>query len=154
MSNNVAIAKVKKGDTVIMQAFTGMKLGVKEVVAADKTTVTVATNNGEVVFNRKTGKQIEPEPKAERFASSIIPDDGSYVAPQRKKKSKPAKASTKKAAETEADEDEEDEDEKPAPKKTKKSAPAKKSKKQPEPEPEEDDEDDDEWDDDDFEEVE
>ena len=156
MANNVAIAKVKKGDTVILCAFTGMKIGVKTVVAADKTTVTIGTDKGEIVFNRKTAKQIEPEPKAERFANSIIPDDGSYKAPVRKKKEKPAKAVKKAKAEPEVD-DEEEEEEVPAPKKTtkKKPAPKKPAKKQPEPEEDEDDfeDDDDEFDDDDFEEV-
>lgn len=161
MANNVSITKVKKGDTVILCAFTGMKIGVKEVVAANKTTVTIATDKGEAVFDRKTAKQINPEPKAPRFANSIIPDDGSYVAPQRKKKAKPAKKVAKKAKpEPEVEEDdEEDEEETPAPKKATKKAPAKKKAvKQSEPEDEDDedgDEDEDEeWDDDDFEEVE
>lgn len=150
----VTIAKVKKGNTVIMCAFTGMKIGVFEVVAADKNTVTVSTTKGEIVFDRKTGKQIEPEPKAPRFANSIIPDDGSYVPPQRGKKAKPAKKAAKAKTKPEADDDDEEEaEETPAPKKAKK-APAKKAAKKPEPDPEEDEDDDDDWDDDDFEEVE
>lgn len=156
MANNVLIAKAKKGDTVILCAFTGMKIGVKEVVAADKTTVTIGTDKGELVFDRKTAKQIEPKPKAPRFANSIIPNDGSYTAPVRKKKAKPAKKATKKA-EPEETEDEDETEEAPAPKKATKKAPAKKTKKpEPAPEPEEEDEDDEEeeWDDDDFEEVE
>lgn len=157
MANNVSIAKAKKGDTVILCAFTGMKIGVKEVVAANKSTVTIGTDKGEAVFDRKTAKQIDPEPKAPRFANSIIPDDGSYVPPQRKKKAKPAKKAAKKAKpEPEVEEDdEEDEEETPAPKKATKKAPAKKKAvKQPEPEEDADEDEDEEWDDDDFEEVE
>ena len=104
------VSKIKKGNKVIMVAFTGMKLGVFEVVAADKETITVGTNKGERVFDRKTGKQIEPEPKAPRFASSIIPDDGSYVAPvpgRKKKAETPKKATKKKKPEPEEIEEEE-----------------------------------------------
>ena len=122
------VSKIKKGNKVIMVAFTGMKLGVFEVVAADKETITVGTKNGERVFDRKTGKQIEPEPKAPRFASSIIPDDGSYVAPVPGRKKK-AEAETPKKA-------------------------TKKKKPEPEEVEEEEIEDDEEFDDDDFEEVE
>lgn len=156
MANNVSIAKVKKGDTVILCAFTGMKIGVKSVTAADKSTVTIGTDKGEIVFDRKTAKQIEPEPKAARFANSIIPDDGSYTPPARKKKDKPAKKATKKAKAAEEPEVEEEEvEETPAPKKaTKKKPAAKKPVKKPEPDPVEDDDDDDDFDDDDFEEVE
>lgn len=150
---------IKKGSKVILKAFTGMKLGVKEVTAADKNTITIATDDGrELVFDRKTLKQIDPEPKAPRFANSIMEDDGSYVPPQRKKKAKPApKKAAKKAKPEPEDEEEDEEEETPAPKKTKK-APAKKAapKKKPEPVEEDDDDDfdDDDFDDDDFEEVE
>lgn len=151
MANNVSIAKVKKGNTVILCAFTGMKIGVKDVTAADKNTVTIATDKGELVFDRKTAKQIEPEPKAARFANFIIEDDGSYVPPVRKKKEKPAKKA--KSASEEAEEAAEEVEEAPAPKKAKKTTPKKSPKKQPEPVEDDDDEDDD-FDDDDFEEVE
>lgn len=157
MANNVSIAKAKKGDTVILCAFTGMKIGVKEVVAANKTTVTIATDKGEAVFDRKTAKQIDPEPKAPRFANSIIPDDGSFVAPQRKKKAPAKKVAKKAKPEPEVEEEDEEEEETPAPKKaTKKPAAKKKAAPKPAPEPEEDEDDDEDedWDDDDFEEVE
>lgn len=155
--NTTFLKTLKKGTTVILCAFTGMKLGVKEIIAADKATVTIETNNGEAVFDRKTGKQIDPEPKAERFANYLTEDDGSFVPPTRKPKAK--KAEPKAEAEEEdadVEEDEEEEEKKPAPKKkaTKKAAkPAeKKSSKKPEPEEEEEWEEDDD-DDDDFEEI-
>lgn len=157
MANNVSIAKVKKGDTVILCAFTGMKIGVKTVSKVDKNTITIETDKGEAVFDRKTLKQVSPEPKAPRFANSIMEDDGSYVPPQRKKKAKPAKKVAKKAKPEPEDEEEDDaeEDEQPAPKKaTKKPAAKKKAAKQPEPEEDADEDEDEEWDDDDFEEVE
>lgn len=157
--NTAFLKTLKKGTTVILCAFTGMKLGVKEIIAADKTTVTIETNNGEAVFDRKTGKQIDPEPKAERFANYLTEDDGSFVPPTRKPKAKKAESKAEVEEEdADVEEDEEEEEKKTAPKKraTKKAAkPAeKKSSKKPEPEEEEEwEEDDDDDDDDDFEEI-
>lgn len=125
--------EVKKGEKVIVKGFTGIKLGVFEVEKADKKTVTVLKKNGdEMVFDRKTGKQVNVAEGKEKYANSIMEDDGSYVAPSTKKvsKKKAAKPVTKKAKpEPEDDEDEDDEEEeevKPV-KKAKKSA--KKTKK-------------------------
>lgn len=145
--------EVKKGDTVIVKGFTGIKLGVFNVESVTKKTLTVLKRNGdEMVFDRKTGKQINVEEGKEKYANSVMEDDGSYVAPVRgKSEKKTAKKETKKAkAEPETDEDEDDdeeEDEEPVkPKKpAKKSAPKKPAKKVVE-----DDEDDD---DEDFEEI-
>lgn len=94
------IAKVKKGDTVIMRMFTGCPTAVKTVIAADKTTITVeAKNGGEFVFDRKTGKQITPTPKSEKYANYITEDDGSFVAPKRTpKKTKKTKEEVKTKA--------------------------------------------------------
>lgn len=136
--------EVKKGETVIVKGFTGIKLGVFEVAAADKKTVTVMKKNGdEMVFDRKTGKQINVAEGKEKYANSIMEDDGSYVAPSTKKvsKKKASKSVTKKSKPepVEDEEDDEDEEEEKPVKKSKKSA--KKSKKVVE-------------DDDDFEEIE
>lgn len=136
----MSLANLKKGDTVILHMFTGIAVGVKEVLAADKSTVTIETRIGKAKFSRKTGKQVEPEAKSERFANYITEDDGSYVPKgdkaTSKKKAKKAddKKATKKAKSKPAD-DEEDEDEteepeeRPAKKSKKASKPAKKSKK-------------------------
>lgn len=155
--NTTFLKTLKKGTTVILCAFTGMKLGVKEIIAADKATVTIETNNGEAVFDRKTGKQIDPEPKAERFANYLTEDDGSFVPPTHKPKAKKAEPKAE-VEEEDADDEEDEEEKKPAPKKkaTKKAAkPAeKKSSKKPEPEEEEEEwEEDDDEDDDEFEEI-
>lgn len=136
--------EVKKGETVIVKGFTGIKLGVFEVAAADKKTVTVMKKNGdEMVFDRKTGKQINVAEGKEKYANSIMEDDGSYVAPSTKKvsKKKASKSVPKKSKPepVEDEEDDEDEEEEKPVKKSKKSA--KKSKKVVE-------------DDDDFEEIE
>lgn len=147
----------KKGDTVILCGFTGIKLGVFEVTAATKKTLTLTKANGdELIFDRKTGKQINVEEGKEKYANRIIEDDGSYVAPTRSgAKKKAAKKPAKKQPEpVEEDEDEADEDEeeepKPVKKGAKKAAPAKKpAKKAPVVEEDEDDEDDD----DEFEEI-
>lgn len=134
--------EVKKGDKVILKGFTGVKLGLFEVDSATKKTVTVIKRNGdEMVFDRKTGRQINVEEGKERYANFLMEDDGSYVAPATRgasKRKKADKANTKsKKAEVEDEEEDEDEEEAPKPKKaTKKSKPA--------PEPEEDDDDDEE----------
>ena len=141
----MSVAKIKKGDTVIMCGFTGMKLGVYEVVAADDKKVTVEKADGtKVSFDRKTGKQLKP--KNPKYANFIIEDDGSYVNPREaagaKKKATKKAAPKKKAPKVEEEEyeedeeleEEEDEEEEPAPapKKKAKAAkkPAKKAKKQ------------------------
>jgi lactam utilization protein B len=121
--------EVKKGDKVILKGFTGIKLGVFEVVSVTKKTVTLNKKNGdEMIFDRKTGKQINVAEGKERFANSIMEDDGSYVPPS-------TKGAAKKKASKEA---------------TKSTKPKKTTKKQPEPEVEDDDDIDD---DDDFEDI-
>lgn len=154
--------EVKKGDKVIVKGFTGIKLGVFEVESVTKKTLTVLKKNGdEMVFDKKTGKQINIEEGKEKYANSVMEDDGSFVAPSTKgaTRKKAAKAATKKKSapepdpEDEEDDDDEEEDEEPHPAKktSKKSAkkPVKKSKKSKDEE-EDEDEDDEE---DDFEEV-
>lgn len=146
--------EIKKGDKVILKGFTGIKLGVFEVVAATKKTATINKRNGdEMVFDKATGKQINVEEGKEKYASSIMEDDGSYVAPATRgaSKKKAAKKPAKKAKVEEPEEDEEDEEEEeeetPAPKKSSKKSskkPAKKAKKLVE-EDEEDEEDEDEF---------
>lgn len=139
---------LKKGDKVIVKGFTGIKLCVSEVAKADKKTITVLKKNGdEMIFDRKTAKQINVEEGKEKFANSVMEDDGSYEghAPVSKKKGKKdAKAAPKKVkpepeeVEDEDEDDDEEEEVKPV-KKSKKPAkkPVKKSKKV-----EDDDEDD------------
>lgn len=149
--------ELKKGDKVILKGFTGIKLGVFEIASATKKTVTIVKKNGdEMVFDRKTGRQINVEEGKEKYANSIMEDDGSFVAPStrgaaRKATKKAPKAKSAPAEdeddEEELEDDEDDEDEepvKPSKKPAKKAAPAKKPAKKV---VEEDD------DDDDFEEV-
>ena len=133
--------EVKKGDKVILKGFTGVKLGLFEVDSATKKTVTVIKRNGdEMVFDRKTGRQINVEEGKERYANFLMEDDGSYVAPATRGASKRKKADKEapkgKKAEVEDEEEDENEEEAPKPKKA-----AKKSKPAPEPEEDDDDED-------------
>ena len=100
--------KLKKGDKVILHMFTGCPTGVKEVTEVTKETITIATAKGEMTFSRKTGKQIDPEPREDRYANFITEDDGSFVPPTRKKAAKPEKASKKKKPEPEPEEDDDD----------------------------------------------
>lgn len=103
------LKNIKKGNTVILHMFTGLATGVKKVIAADKETFTVETNKGDMVFSKKTGKQIDPEPSSEKYANFATEDDGSFV-PKNKKKSSKAENPAKKQPEPEEDE-EIDEDE-------------------------------------------
>lgn len=124
---------MKKGDSVILCGFTGMKLGVYEVTAATKSAITIQKADGtELVFSRKTGKQTNVAEGKERYANSIIEDDGSYENPL--EKARKSKKKAKKAAE---------ESEKPARKSTKKA-----SKKKAVEEPDEDEFEDDEYEED------
>lgn len=139
---------VKKGDKVIVKGFTGIKLCVSEVAEATKKTITVLKKDGsEMVFDRKTCKQINVEEGKEKYANSVMEDDGSYVAPStkkvvKKKGKKVAKPVTKKAKpEPEDDEDEDDEEEEEV-KPVKKSKPTKKAAKKSKKVVEEDDDDD------------
>lgn len=147
----MSLANLKKGDTVILHMFTGIAVGVKEVLSADKNTVTLETRIGKAKFSLKTGKQVEPKAKQDRFANYITEDDGSYepsgaqakTSKKKSKKTEDKKSKTKaKAAEVEDDEDEEDEEEEP-PRPAKKSKGKKKPAKKPQPKPEEDEEEDD-----------
>ena len=126
---------VKKGDTVILHMFTGIPVGVKQVIKADKKTFTIVTGKGDTVFDKKTGYQLEPECKSDKYRNYCTEDDGSFEEYRQGRAAKPKKSSKKvnsKKAKVE-EEDEEDEEERPAKKKSskkpaKKAAP-KKSKK-------------------------
>ena len=79
------LAKVKKGETVMLCVFTGMKIGPKEVTACDKSTITIHhKKKGDMTFSRKTGKLIKPLPENPKFSSFIVEDDGTFVRPTRK----------------------------------------------------------------------
>ena len=146
--------EMKKGEKVILKGFTGIKLGVFPVASTTKKTITVLKKNGdEMVFDRKTGKQVNVEEGKEKYANSIIPDDGSFVAPstagaKRKSTKKAAKAKTKVEDEADEEDEDEDEDEDEAPKKSAKKG--KKAAKKGKKAAADDDED---KDDDEFEEV-
>lgn len=138
----------KKGDKVIVKGFTGIKLCVCEVASATKKTITVNKKNGdEMIFDRKTGRQVNVEEGKEKYANSVMEDDGSFVAPSTRGASKKAaakKATKAKPTPVEDDEEEETEEEdeepvKPMKKPVKKAAPAKKPAKKVVEEDEDDD---------------
>ena len=145
------LAKVKKGETVMLCVFTGMKIGPKEVTTCDKSTITIHhKKKGDMTFSRKTGKLIKPLPENPKFSSFIVEDDGTFVRPTRKGsknkvkeevKEEPVKK-TKKTKKTKPEPEEVEEDKTPV-KKTKKTA------KKPIPKIEEIKEEDDEWEDED-----
>lgn len=146
------LAKVKKGETVMLCVFTGMKIGPKEVTACDKSTITINhRKKGDMTFERKTGKLIRPLPENPKFSSFIEEDDGTFVRPKRKgnknkaKEEEPVKKSKKKKKTK-------PEDEEPEPEETEEEeAPVKKTKKATKkliPKIEEIKEEDEDWDDD------
>ena len=111
----MSLKNVKKGDSVIVKGFTGIKLGVFTVAKATEKNITVEKKDGSLmIFSKKDGKQTNVEEGKERYANSVMEDDGSYVQPHRGKKTKkedkkPAKK-PKKQAEPVDDEEFEDED--------------------------------------------
>lgn len=124
---------VEKGDKVILKGFTGIKLGVFEVAKATDKTVTVMKKDGsKMIFSKKTGKQTNVEEGKERYANSIMEDDGSYTAPERGKKKTSTKKASKKAKVEEPEEVVEEIEEyveEEEPKKAKKKTSSKKTKK-------------------------
>lgn len=77
----------KKGEGVHMYTFTGMYLGIFEITAADKKSISIEQKNGRTTkFDRETGKQLEA--KTPRCASMVS-------ATMIEKKAKPAKKGAK-----------------------------------------------------------
>lgn len=113
----MSLAKIKKGDTVIMVGFTGMKLGRFEVAKATEKSLTIEKTNGDLaIFSRKTGKQTNVEEGKEKYANKLIEDDGTYT--------NPLEGRMKKAKKSKKSKEVEEAEEKPAKK-------SKKSKKTP-----------------------
>lgn len=146
----MSLANVKKGETVALLGFTGIRLADVVVSAATKTEISVEKKDGAImVFDRKTGVQKNVDEGKEKYANKIVTLEDAPEKKERKAKAKPVKKAVKKVEEIveedeDEDEDEEEEEEAPAPKKkavTKKEAakPAKKAKK-PVVEDDEDDE--------------
>ena len=119
----MSLSTLNKGDKVIVKGFTGIKLGVFEVAKVKEKSIVVNKKDGtEMIFSKKTGKQTNVEEGKEKYANSIMIDDGSYVPPTRKKSKKNEEKPSKKSKKTpkaepieetpaEEDEDFEDEDE-------------------------------------------
>lgn len=132
----MSLADIKKGETVVLIGFTGIRLAEVQVSAADKKSITITKKDGkELVFDRKTGAQTNVVEGKEKYANSISTVEDA-PAPKAKKPAakaeKPAaakKAPAKKPAKVEEpEEDEEEEEEEPAPKKKAAKKPAKKAK--------------------------
>ena len=100
----------KKGETVILHMFTGIAVGVKEILKSDKKTITIETRSGKAVFDRKTGFQMEPPAKAERYRNYVTEDDGTFEEEKKSKKKAAAKKTTKKTTKKSAKKSKADED--------------------------------------------
>ena len=106
----MSLKSIKKGDSVIVKGFTGIKLGVFTVAKATDKTITVEKKDGSLmIFSKKDGKQTNVEDGKEKYANTVMEDDGSYVKPNSGKRKKAAdKKPEKKAAKKEEPEDIED----------------------------------------------
>lgn len=109
----MSLKNIKKGDTVIVKGFTGIKLGVFDVVKATEKNITVEKKDGSLmIFSKKSGKQTNIEEGKEKYANSVMEDDGSYKAPKRgkKKAKKPVKPEVQEEPEEVEDIDDDDDD--------------------------------------------
>lgn len=111
----MSLKSIKKGDSVIVKGFTGIKLGVFEVAKATEKSITVEKKDGSLmIFSKKDGKQTNVEEGKEKYANSVMEDDGSYVKPNsggRKKAAKPAKKAEPEVEEMDEEEEEFEDDE-------------------------------------------
>lgn len=107
----MSLKSIKKGDTVIVKGFTGIKLGVFEVAKATEKSITIEKKDGSLmIFSKKDGKQTNVEEGKERYANSVMEDDGSYVKPNSGKRKPAKKAKPKKQEEPEDFDEFDDED--------------------------------------------
>ena len=111
----MSLKSIKKGDSVIVKGFTGIKLGVFEVAKATEKSITVEKKDGSLmIFSKKDGKQTNVEEGKEKYANSVMEDDGSYVKPNsggRKKAAKPAEKAEPEVEEMDEEEEEFEDDE-------------------------------------------
>lgn len=146
------MAKVKKGQTMIMVGFTGIKLTRVEVVdVTDKGIIVIKKDGTKLVFDKKT--LVQTNAKNEKYANRLIEDDPDWEPALNKARKTPRKSKKEdkkgvKPVEVDEDDEEEDEDEDEEPVRKQKSS--KKSSKKPSKKAVvEDEDDDDEFDDDD-----
>lgn len=93
----MSLKSIKKGDSVIVKGFTGIKLGVFTVAKATDKTITVEKKDGSLmIFSKKDGKQTNVEDGKEKYANTVMEDDGSYVKPNSGKRKKTDKKPAKK----------------------------------------------------------
>lgn len=85
----MSLDKVKKGNKVILHLFTGVGIGIKEVIKADKEYIYIDIKDVCTKFSRETGKQLDLPPKQKRFANYITVDDGSFVPAKSKSNAAP-----------------------------------------------------------------
>ena len=146
------MAKVKKGQTMIMVGFTGIKLTRVEIAdVTDKGIVVIKKDGTKLVFDKKT--LVQTNAKNEKYANHLIEDDPDWEPALNKARKAPRKSKKGdkkgvKPVEVDEDDEEEDEDEDEEPVRKQKSS-KKASKKPSKKAVVEDEDDDDEFDDDD-----
>lgn len=114
----MSLANIKKGDTVVLFGFTGIRLANVVVESATKTELKVEKKDGKIlIFDRKTGIQKNVDEGKEKYANKIVSEEDA-PAPKAKKAEKPVKKEAKpkaekkpaKKAKKEVVEEDEDED--------------------------------------------
>lgn len=106
------LKSIKKGDKVMLRMFTGAFVEAKEVEMADKSRIGFTNKKGvKMVFDKTTGKQVQPEPKSEKFANYIEEYDAEIEAAEIAKKANKKPKATKKAKAVEKPQEEDFEDE-------------------------------------------
>ena len=91
------LKSIKKGDKVMLRMFTGLFVETKTVEMADAKKLGFTSKSGvKTVFDKATGKQIEPKPKAEKYANFIEPYDAEVEKEELAKKNKKKEAAPKK----------------------------------------------------------
>lgn len=70
------LKNIKKGDKVILRVFSGAFVTSKIVEMANEEKIGFTRDDKtRMIFSKKTGKQLSPIPKQERYASYIEPYD-------------------------------------------------------------------------------
>jgi hypothetical protein len=105
----MSVLALQKGDKAILLGFTGIRLAEVEIAKANQKTLTVIKSDGsEMVFDRKTGVQINVAEGKEKYANKLVhPSDAPAV---KKKKKAEKKKKAKKVVVEEIEDDEDDDD--------------------------------------------
>jgi hypothetical protein len=88
-----SLAKIKKGDKVVILGFTGIMLSITEVIEATSNTLTVLKKDGsEMIFDKTT--RLQTNSNNPKYANKVVHIDDT---PEQKSKIQPKKESKEKS---------------------------------------------------------